>query len=66
MKLRSAVLLVSLAFLPITGRVWAQEAHPSDEPVKLADLLAEAEHNNPEIQAACRTKKNLWKRVKKT
>src|SRR3989449_11749210 len=52
MKFSSALILTSLLFLspPLVTR--AQEAPPASQPMKLADLLAEAERSNPQIQAA--------------
>jgi cobalt-zinc-cadmium efflux system outer membrane protein len=47
-----ALILTTLLFLwppPVTR---AQEAPPPSQPVKLADLLAEAERSNPRIQSA--------------
>jgi cobalt-zinc-cadmium efflux system outer membrane protein len=52
MKFSSAVIFASLLFLSTTTLTCAQEASPPSQPVKLADLLAEAERNNPQIQAA--------------
>ncbi len=52
MKFRSAVVLTSLAFLSVATFTRAQGVPSSDPPAKLADLLTEAERNNPEIQAA--------------
>lgn len=54
MKFRTGTLLVSLLllFLWVVPRTRAQEVPPSTQPVKLSDLLVEAERNNPEIQAA--------------
>jgi len=52
MKLSSLVILLGLNFLLAGGPSEAQEAAPPTQPAKLADLLAEAERNNPEIQAA--------------
>src|SRR5215831_6396678 len=43
----SFLLLISAAAIART-----QEAPPPDQPVRLADLLVEAERNNPQIQAA--------------
>jgi outer membrane protein TolC len=40
----------------------AQETPPASEPAKLADLLAEAERNNPQIQAA----RHGWQAVQQT
>src|SRR2546427_9382728 len=52
MKFSYALIFTSLLFLspPLVTR--AQEAPPASQPMKLADLLAEAERSNPQIQAA--------------
>jgi len=52
MNFSSAVILASLLFLSAATLTRAQEAPSANQSVKLADLLAEAERNNPEIQAA--------------
>src|ERR1700693_1840307 len=52
MKFSYAVVLASFLFIPVTSLAWAQEAPPPGQPVKLADLLAEVERSNPQIQAA--------------
>ena len=52
MKISSAWILASLLLLKAAAPAWAQEAPSANLPVKLADLLAEAERNNPQIQAA--------------
>jgi outer membrane protein, heavy metal efflux system len=52
MKLSYALILTSLLFLWPLWVTRAQEAPPASQPVKLADLLAEAERSNPQIQAA--------------
>jgi cobalt-zinc-cadmium efflux system outer membrane protein len=52
MKISSAWILASLLLLKAAAPTWAQEAPSPSQPVKLADLLAEAERNNPQIQAA--------------
>ncbi len=52
MKFRSAVVLTSLAFLSVSAFTRAQGVPSSNPPAKLADLLTEAERNNPEVQAA--------------
>ena len=52
MKMRSAWILASLLLLNAAAPTWAQEAPSPNQPVKLADLLADAERNNPQIQAA--------------
>lgn len=52
MKFSYALILASLVFLSVVRSTRAQEALPPGQPLKLADLLAEAERNNPQIQAA--------------
>jgi len=52
MKVSSAVIFVALIFLTSGSLLWARDALSSNSPAKLADLLAEAERNNPQIQAA--------------
>lgn len=52
MKFRYSLILASLLFLSPYAGTRAQEAPPPGQPVKLADLLAEAERSNPQIQAA--------------
>jgi outer membrane protein, heavy metal efflux system len=52
MTLRSAVIIASLLFLSAPLRTRAQDAPAPSQPAKLAELLAEAERNNPQIQAA--------------
>jgi len=52
MKFSSAWILTSLLFLSAASRARAQEAPLPNQPVRLADLLVEAEQNNPQIQAA--------------
>jgi len=52
MKFRYAVLLGTLLSLLAVTLTRAQEAPPSSQPEKLADLLAEAERSNPQIEAA--------------
>jgi cobalt-zinc-cadmium efflux system outer membrane protein len=52
MKSSSAVVFASLLLLSASTLTRAQEAPPLSQPVKLTDLLAEAERNNPQIQAA--------------
>ncbi len=52
MKFRSTWILTSLLFLSAASRARAQEAPLPNPPVRLADLLVEAEQNNPQIQAA--------------
>jgi outer membrane protein, heavy metal efflux system len=51
MRFSCALIVASVLVLSPTVTP-AQEAPPSYQPVKLADLLTEAERNNPEIQAA--------------
>lgn len=52
MKFSFLTILFSLNFLVPGLSARAQEAPSPAQPAKLADLLAEAESNNPEIQAA--------------
>ena len=52
MKFSSAVVLTSLLFLSAATSMLAQEVPPASQSMKLVDLLAEAERNNPQIQAA--------------
>src|SRR5713101_8522641 len=52
MQFRSTWILTSLLFLSAASRARAQEAPLPNPPVRLADLLVEAEQNNPQIQAA--------------
>ncbi|MFI5058578.1 MAG: TolC family protein [Candidatus Acidiferrales bacterium] len=52
MKFSSAVIFASLLFLSAGVVTRPQEAPPPSQPVKLADLLVEAERNNPQIHAA--------------
>jgi cobalt-zinc-cadmium efflux system outer membrane protein len=52
MKFSYAFILASLLFLSAQSVTRAQEAPSPPQPVKLAELLAEAERNNPQIQAA--------------
>jgi outer membrane protein, heavy metal efflux system len=52
MRFRFAVVLTSLVFLSAATLARAQAPSSSNPPAKLADLLREAERNNPEIQAA--------------
>ena len=52
MKFSSTVVLRSVLLLSLGAGLRAQEILPPIQPVKLADLLVEAEHNNPQIQAA--------------
>src|SRR5215471_5912293 len=52
MKFRSIVILGIALFVCASSLLRAQETPPSDQPAKLEDLIAEAERNNPQIQAA--------------
>lgn len=52
MKLIFAVVVSHLLLLSAVSIGRAQNASQPDQPVALADLLAEAERNNPQIQAA--------------
>jgi outer membrane protein, heavy metal efflux system len=52
MRFSSAWILASLLLLLGASFTRAQEASPPNQPVQLADLLDEAERNNPQIQAA--------------
>ncbi len=52
MKFCYAIILASLLFLSVATLTRAQEAPPPSQPAKLAELLAEAERSNPQIQAA--------------
>lgn len=52
MKFSYALVLASFLFLPAASLTRAQEAPPPSQAVKLADLLAEAERGNPQIQGA--------------
>src|SRR5713101_5489990 len=52
MKFSYALILTSFIFLSPPSVTRAQEAPPASQPAKLADLLAEAERSNPQIQAA--------------
>ena len=52
MKFRYAVLFATLLSLLAVTLARAQEAPPSSQPEKLADLLAEAERSNLQIEAA--------------
>ena len=51
MKFTSFWILVVFLLVFAASNVRAQNA-PAGEPTKLADLLTEAEHNNPQILAA--------------
>ena len=63
MKFSSTVILGGMLLLLLGAGLQAQEApsQPS-QPVKLAELLAEAERNNPQIQAA----RHNWQAVQQT
>src|SRR3989475_12825402 len=52
MKFSYALMLASLLLLSVVTPTRAQEAPPPSQPVTLAALLAEAERNNLQIQAA--------------
>jgi outer membrane protein TolC len=52
MKFSYSLILTSLLFLSPLSVTRGQEAPRASQPVKLADLLAEAERSNPQIQAA--------------
>jgi len=52
MKVSSAVIFVVLVFSSSGSLIWGQEIVPPRPPAQLNDLLAEAERNNPQIQAA--------------
>jgi outer membrane protein, heavy metal efflux system len=52
MNFRYSLILGSLLFLSPYADTRAQEATALGQPVKLADLLAEAERSNPQIQVA--------------
>lgn len=52
MKLRSTVIFASALCVFLSPNLRAQEAPPANQAVKLDDLIAEAERNNPQIQAA--------------
>lgn len=54
MKVISAVILATVILLLSARLIRAQDALPPNSPAKLADLLAEAERNNPQIEAARR------------
>ena len=62
MKFLSKVVLRSFLLLFVGTGVRGQEAPPPSQPVKLADLLAEAEHNNPQIEAA----RHAWRAAQQT
>ncbi len=52
MKFSYALIFASLLYLSVATLTRAQEVPSSNQPAKLADLLAEAERSNPQIQAA--------------
>src|SRR5947209_4779557 len=52
MKFSYALIFASLLYLSVAKLTRAQEIPSSNQPAKLADLLAEAERSNPQIQAA--------------
>jgi outer membrane protein TolC len=52
MKSGFTTVLASLIILSASTQMRAQEVFAASQPVKLADLLAEAERSNPQIQAA--------------
>src|SRR5216684_3077189 len=52
MKVSYALIFASLLYLSVATLTQAQETPSPNQPAKLADLLAEAERNNPQIQAA--------------
>src|SRR5262249_20849862 len=52
MKLTFASVVASFLLISTADIARTQEARLPDEPARLADLLAEAERNNPQIQAA--------------
>ncbi len=52
MKFNYALIFASLLYLSVARLTRAQEIPSSSQPAKLADLLAEAERSNPQIQAA--------------
>lgn len=52
MKVSYAVTSVAFIFALWSWPIWGQEAPPPKSPAQLTDLLAEAERNNPQIQAA--------------
>jgi len=52
MKLIFRSVVASFLLIPLAAIGRPQEAPPSDQPGRLADLLAEGERNNPQIQAA--------------
>jgi outer membrane protein, heavy metal efflux system len=52
MNVSYALLFVALLFSSSDPLLWARDALSSNSPAKLADLLAEADRNNSQIQAA--------------
>ena len=52
MKFSYALIFASLLYLSVARLTRAQGIPSSNQPAKLADLLAEAERSNPQIQAA--------------
>jgi len=52
MKISSAVVLAGLLLMLTAALTRSQEINAPNQPVKLADLLAEAERSNPQLQAA--------------
>lgn len=52
MRISSVVTFASLLLLSTAALMRAQETPAPSQPVKLADLVAEAERSNPQIQAA--------------
>jgi len=62
MNFNSAVAVAILAFFLVAAPARSQTAPVSGEPVKLADLLVEAERNNPQIHAA----RHAWEAAKQT
>src|SRR5712691_12947117 len=60
MKFSYALIFASLLYLSVARVTRAQETPSPNQPAKLADLLAEAERSNPQIQAA----RHGWDSVK--
>src|SRR6266852_5417488 len=60
MKFNYALIFASLLYLSVATLTQAQETPSPNQPAKLADLLAEAERSNPQIQAA----RHGWDAVK--
>ena len=52
MKVSYAITFAAFVFAASSSLVWGQETAPLRSPAQLTDLLAEAERNNPEIEAA--------------